>query len=88
VHSLTGSFEAEIENLSQQGARLTCDTLLAIDQTVRLTAPGFATEARAVRAKERWRRDRHYGVVFDDTFTLGEFARLAARLQAPALVSE
>jgi len=27
-----------------------------------------------------------YGVVFDDTFTLGDFARLAARLQAPALL--
>jgi hypothetical protein len=26
--------------------------------------------------------------VFDDTFTLGEFARLAAQLQAPALLSE
>jgi len=25
-------------------------------------------------------------VVFDDTFTLGDFARLAARLQAPALL--
>jgi len=24
--------------------------------------------------------------VFDDTFTLGDFARLAARLQAPALL--
>ena len=88
VHCLAGSFEAEIENLSQQGARITCNSLLAIDQTVRLTAPGFATETRAVRAKVRWRRDRHYGVVFDDTFTLGDFARLAARLQAPALLSE
>ena len=88
VHCLAGSFEAIIENLSQQGALLTCDPMLAIDQTVRLTAPGFATEARAVRAKVRWRRDQHYGVVFDDTFTLGDFARLAARLQAPALLSE
>ena len=28
------------------------------------------------------------GVVFDDTFTLGDFARLAALLQAPALLGE
>ena len=60
--------------------------LLAIDQTVRIAAPGVAGSLREVRAKIRWRRDNHYGVVFDDTFTLGDFARLAARLQAPALL--
>jgi hypothetical protein len=86
VTMLAGSFEAVVENLSQQGARITCDWRLAIDQTVRLTTPGLGRETREVRAKVRWRRDRHYGVVFDDTFTLGEFARLAARLQSPTLL--
>ena len=43
-------------------------------------------EFAEVRAKVRWRRDHDYGVVFDDTFTLGDFARLAARLQAPGLL--
>lgn len=88
VHMLSGSFEALVENLSQQGARMTCDRLLAIDQTVRLVLPDGSPKPRDVRAKVRWRRDKYYGVVFDDTFTLGEFARLAARLQAPALLDE
>jgi hypothetical protein len=88
VATLSGHSEAVVENLSQQGARISCDALLAIDQTVRIAAPGFSGEARAVRAKVRWRRERHYGLVFDDTFTLGEFARLAAQLQAPALLTD
>jgi len=87
VGVLTGQFEALVENFSQQGARLTCDQLLAIDQNVRIAMPAVGGgKPREVRAKVRWRRDRHYGVVFDDTFTLGDFARLAALLQAPALV--
>jgi len=85
---LSGSFDAVVENLSQQGARITCDQLLAIDQNVRIAAPGLTGKTGEVRAKVRWRRERQYGVVFDDTFTLGEFARLAAQLQAPALLSE
>lgn len=88
VNTLTGSFEAVVENLSQQGARLTCDRMLAIDQTVRIAMPDLGGKPREVRAKVRWRRDQHYGVVFDDTFTLGDFARLAALLQAPALLEE
>lgn len=89
VSMLTGSFNAEVENFSQQGARLTCDGLLAIDQTVRIAMPDLSgTKTREVRAKVRWRRDHHYGVVFDDTFTLGDFARMAALLQAPALLDE
>lgn len=88
IVTLSGSYEAVVENLSQQGARITCDSLLAIDQTVRILAPGLAHKPRELRAKVRWRRDQHYGLVFDDTFTLGEFARLAALLQAPALLGE
>jgi hypothetical protein len=88
INVLAGSFEAVVENLSQQGARLTCDRLLAIDQTVRLAMPDLSGRLREVRAKVRWRRDQHYGVVFDDTFALGDFARLAALLQAPALLAD
>lgn len=86
ITTLAGSHEAVVENLSQQGARITCDSLLAIDQNVRIMAPGLTATPRELRAKVRWRRDRDYGLVFDDTFTLGEFARLAALLQAPALL--
>jgi hypothetical protein len=86
VSTLTQSCEGVVENLSQQGARFECDALLAIDQTVRLDAPDASGVLREVRAKVRWRRGKSYGVVFDDTFTLGDFARLAAKLQAPALL--
>ncbi|MBL0966067.1 MAG: PilZ domain-containing protein [Blastomonas sp.] len=86
VSSLGTSFEALVENLSQQGARLTCDQRLAIDQAVRIALPLLSGHPREVRAKVRWRRDTQYGVVFDDTFTLGDFARLAAQLQAPGLL--
>ncbi len=86
LSTLTTTCEAVVENLSQQGARLECDALLAIDQTVRIEVPDASGTMREVRAKVRWRHERHYGMVFDDTFTLGEFARLAARLQAPALL--
>ncbi len=88
VNTLSGSYPAVVENLSQQGARITCDSLLAIDQTVRVVAPDLGGKNRELRAKVRWRRDQQYGLVFDDTFTLGEFARLAALLQAPALLEE
>ena len=69
-------------NLSQQGARLECDALFAIEQELRLSGEGL----REIRAKVRWRRHSNYGVVFEDTFSLRDFALLAARLQAPALV--
>ncbi|KPQ20764.1 MAG: PilZ domain, partial [Porphyrobacter sp. HL-46] len=86
--TLTQICEAVVENLSQQGARLQCDALLAIDQTVRIEAPDVSGAMREVRAKVRWRRGTSYGVVFEDTFALGDFARLAARLQAPALLDQ
>jgi hypothetical protein len=73
---------ALIENISQQGARFECSELLAIDQSLRLEGQGL----RETRAKVRWRRDSLYGVVFDDTFSLADFADLAARLQAPVLL--
>lgn len=82
VTTLSGSTEAFVENLSQQGARIECDTIFAIDQTLTIIGEDF----KEVRAKVRWRRDRHYGLVFDDTYTLGDFARLAAQLQAPVLL--
>lgn len=88
VSTLTQRSEGMVVNLSQQGARFECDGLFAIDQTLRIETcekvPGFSE----VRAKVRWRRDREYGVVFDDTFTLGDFARLSAQLQCPGLLDE
>ncbi len=74
---------AIVRNLSQQGARIECDERIAIDQIVRVRAENLPE----VRAKVRWRRGRDYGLVFEDTFLLAEFAELAAMLQSPSLMS-
>ncbi|MEM1196848.1 MAG: PilZ domain-containing protein [Pseudomonadota bacterium] len=88
ISTLTQKCEGMIVNLSQQGARFECDGLFAIDQNLRIETLDPIPEFAEARAKVRWRRDRHYGVVFDDTFTLGDFARLVARLQAPGLLTD
>lgn len=86
VSTLTQQSEGIVENLSQQGARFECDGLYAIDQSIRIDSLEGDGGLKEIRAKVRWRRDNQYGVVFDDTFTLGDFARLAAKLQCPRLI--
>ena len=71
-------------NLSQQGARMESEALLAIDQAVGLEG----LDDRKLRAKVRWRKGLEYGLVFDDTFSLEGFALLAARIQCPGLLRE
>ncbi len=80
--TLTGKTEAVTSNLSQQGASIESDARFALDQTVRIEG----THIPEVRAKVRWRKDHCYGVVFDNTFTLREFAVLAAKTQCPVLL--
>lgn len=90
VSSLTNSSEAIVENLSQQGARFEVDgdpeSKFSIDQNLRVESLDSGVELKEVRAKVRWRRDQMYGVVFDDTMSLRDFARLAARMQCPILL--
>lgn len=88
ISTLTQRSEGMVVNLSQQGARFECDGLYAIDQNLRIETLEKIPEFSEVRAKVRWRRDSEYGVVFEDTFTLGDFALLAARLQAPGLLND
>jgi hypothetical protein len=76
-----------VHNFSQQGALVETEGLFAIDQTLRIEASEIAPELKVIRAKVRWRRGTRYGVVFDDTFTLGDFAKVAAAIQAPHLVA-
>ncbi|MEP5937777.1 MAG: PilZ domain-containing protein [Erythrobacter sp.] len=83
VKTLTERSAATIKNLSQQGARFECDTMFALDQNLRIENNRMGE----FYAKVRWRRDAEYGVVFDDVMTLGDFARTAARLQAPTLIA-
>lgn len=77
-------YEGLCENLSQQGARLTSEALFAIDQNLTLSGEGLSE----VRAKVRWRGHGSYGVVFDDTFSLADFAKMAVTMQAPALLEQ
>lgn len=90
VSSLTQSCEAVVENLSQQGARFEADgdpeKHFAIDQNLRVESLDGGAELQDVRAKVRWRRDQMYGIVFEDTMSLRDFARLAARMQCPILL--
>lgn len=88
ITTLAGTATGIVENFSQQGARFQSDALFAIDQNLRISGGEGAGQFAELRAKVRWRRDSNYGVVFENTFTLGEFARLAARLQVPALLDE
>ena len=81
ISTLGAAHMAYVENISQQGARFECASKLAIDQNVRIAGESL----RETRAKIRWRRDENYGVVFDDTFSLRDFATFVARLQCPVL---
>lgn len=84
LSSLTGSGDAETVNLSQQGARVACDAGFAIDQTICVTGHRLLE----TRAKVRWRQDGHYGLVFENTFSLSEFALMAAAVQCPTMLEE
>lgn len=86
VNSLSGAGEGIVANLSQQGARFFCDKPFALDQTLRLQCLEEEIRFGEVRAKVRWRRDSEYGIVFDDTLSLDQFAELAAKLQCPDLL--
>jgi hypothetical protein len=70
------AIEATLCDLSQQGAQIECPMHLAIAQRLALNVAGMP-ERRAV---VRWRRNGAYGLVFEETFTLEELARLAFRL--------
>ena len=81
--TLTNRFQATIGNLSQQGARIESDAALAINERLNIVSGDLDT----IRATVRWRKDGQYGVVFEDTFNLSNFAVMTARLQHPALLA-
>ena len=74
--------DAAMLNISQQGAQIQCEAFLAIDQRVQLKADIMPQ----ITAKIRWRRDGVYGLIFENVFQFGDFARIVAGLQfGPAL---
>lgn len=83
LRTQAGVAAALSRNLSQQGCRVETPMPLSLGQAVTLEGghlPG-------IRAKVRWRREGAFGLVFDDTFSLRDFAIHAARLQCPALIA-
>lgn len=84
ISTLSGKAQATTVNLSQQGARVECDEAFAIDQRLAVTGEGLPE----TRATVRWRRDAEYGLVFDSTLSLREFAMLAAAIQCPAMLQD
>jgi hypothetical protein len=84
IMSRAQEHRAELVNISQQGARIECASLFAIDQPLRIRSDNLPE----IVARVRWRRDETYGLVFDDTFSLKQLALFAALLQAPGLLGE
>ena len=82
ISTLTQRSNAFVTNLSQQGARVDCDNVFAIDQAVRLENDYLSD----TRCRVRWRRDASYGLAFQNFLSLREFALLAARVQCPLLL--
>lgn len=66
-----------VHNISRYGARIETDRYLALQQKMILDIPGAAR----INASICWRSGRLYGLVFRQTFTFEELARLAAVLQ-------
>ena len=84
LSSLTQTTPAMSLNLSQQGARVKCDAPFAIDQTLRVSGSHLPETG----AKVRWRKEANYGLVFENTLSLREFALMAAAVQCPAMLQD
>ena len=80
AHGLTRG--AVLRDLSQQGALIESEVVLALRQPLLIEARGLPPLAGRVR----WRRGIAHGVVFHTGFRLDELAALAARLQSAGLV--
>lgn len=83
LRTIAGPIAAVTENMSQQGCRVETALPLAIAQPLVIESPHLP----AIRAKVRWRLGSHGGLVFDDTFSLRDFAVHTAKLQNPALMA-
>ena len=68
---------ARIQDISQQGAKIACNTTYPIDRHVQVMAAGMPKRF----AKVRWRCEDTCGLVFEETLQYGELARIARALQ-------
>lgn len=86
VRAHAQSHEATVYDLSQQGARIYCDESFRIDQTLSIEGDWPGVSFGPTCARVRWRRETCYGLMFENSMQLREFARLAAQLQCPELL--
>lgn len=77
LHSDGPVLAAEMHDISQYGAALSCALRLAIGRQFEINAPGLGP----LPARVRWRRGELYGLVFEQSYRLDGLARLVARLQ-------
>ena len=63
-------------DISQNGACMSSDEPLALDQRIRIECPGLPELAGRVR----WRRRPLYGLSFEQTFRFDDLARITAQL--------
>jgi hypothetical protein len=71
--------QARLLNLSQDGARFSCERRLALAQPVQLDAPGLPP----ISARVRWRDGCDHGVAFERRFGMEELSRLLAAINRP-----
>ena len=65
-------------DISQNGACMSSDHHLALDERVRIECPGLPE----LTGRVRWRRAPLYGLIFEQTFRLDDLARITAQLAA------
>lgn len=79
LSGLFGRIDADLCNISQQGALVRSATRLALAQQLRLKAQGLPE----VAARVRWRRGDLFGLVFQDTFQFAQFGQIVHAMQEP-----
>lgn len=72
-----GQARSTIYNLSQQGALVQTSAILAVEQKIKLEVENLPI----IYARVRWRNDDYFGLVFDNTFNLQDFAVRIAVVQ-------
>lgn len=72
LHSRGCATQVAFQDISQQGASISCEKWLMVDELVRVEADGLS----GTYAKVRWRNHPHYGLLFEQTYRLDELAQI------------
>lgn len=72
LHSRGCTTQVALQDISQQGASISCEKWLMVDELVRVEANGLSE----TYAKVRWRNHPQYGLLFEQTYRLDELAQI------------